>query len=273
MDPLEALRDHRPNAEQRRALAKDPQGRRRVVLSTALAESSVTVDGVRKLGVEKVPPMVTRGVVLDMTTYYCKAIVPGGTEFTVADIQAVLKKYDMLFCADEVINGFGRTGNVWGCQTMNITPDILTCAKALSASFLPISAVMVNDRVYQALMTESDKIGVWGHGFTYSGHPVAAAVAMETQKIYDEIDLFARMSAAGDRPLNWNVLTVDSRVPERVPRDSLLTYVPIAPPVPDRRVILIYRKSFPRKAAIEAVHKAILDCPLSGAEKLDLPAH
>ena len=62
-------------------------------------------------------------------------------------------------------------------------------------------------------------------------------------------------------------------VPERVPRDSLLTYVPIAPPVPDRRVILVYRKSFPRKAAIEAVHKAILDCPLSGAEKLDLPAH
>ena len=61
-------------------------------------------------------------------------------------------------------------------------------------------------------------------------------------------------------------------VPERVPRDSLLTYVPIAPPVPDRRVILVYRKSFPRKAAIEAVYKAILDCPLVGAEKLDLPA-
>ena len=96
----------------------------------------------------------------------------------------------MLFIADEVICGFGRTGNVWGCQTMNIQPDILSCAKALSASFLPISAVMVNDRVYQALMTESDKIGVWGHGFTYSGHPVAAAVALEAQKIYEEIDLF-----------------------------------------------------------------------------------
>jgi 4-aminobutyrate--pyruvate transaminase len=56
---------------------------------------------------------------------------------------------------------------------MNIKPDILTCAKALSASFLPISAVMVNEKVYQALMSESDKIGTWGHGFTYSGHPVA----------------------------------------------------------------------------------------------------
>ena len=96
----------------------------------------------------------------------------------------------MLFVADEVICGFGRTGNVWGSQTMNIKPDILTCAKALSASFLPISAVMVNEKVYQALMSESDKIGTWGHGFTYSGHPVAAAVALEAQKIYDEIDLF-----------------------------------------------------------------------------------
>ena len=105
-------------------------------------------------------------------------------------IQAVCSKYDMLFVADEVICGFGRTGNVWGCQTMNIKPDILTCAKALSASFLPISAVMVNEKVYQALMSESDKIGTWGHGFTYSGHPVAAAVALEAQKIYDEMDLF-----------------------------------------------------------------------------------
>ena len=105
-------------------------------------------------------------------------------------IQAVCKKYDMLFVADEVICGFGRTGNVWGSQTMNIKPDILTCAKALSASFLPISAVMINEAVYQALMSESDKIGTWGHGFTYSGHPVAAAVALEAQKIYDETDLF-----------------------------------------------------------------------------------
>jgi 4-aminobutyrate--pyruvate transaminase len=105
-------------------------------------------------------------------------------------IQAVCKKYDMLFIADEVICGFGRTGNVWGCQTMNIKPDILTCAKALSASFLPISAVMITDQVYKALMSEADKIGTWGHGFTYSGHPVAAAVALEAQKIYDETDLF-----------------------------------------------------------------------------------
>src|SRR5215471_1766340 len=123
------------------------------------------------------PVMGAGGVIAPPKGYYEK-------------IQAVCRKYDMLFIADEVICGFGRTGNVWGSQTLNIQPDILTCAKALSASFLPISAVMVNDKVYQALATESDKIGTWGHGFTYSGHPVAAAVALEAQKIYDEIDLF-----------------------------------------------------------------------------------
>ncbi|MBL8674189.1 MAG: aspartate aminotransferase family protein [Rhodospirillales bacterium] len=123
------------------------------------------------------PVMGAGGVIVPPKGYYEK-------------IQTVLRKYDVLLVADEVICGFGRTGEVWGSQTLGLKPDILTCAKALSASFLPISAVMVNERVYQALMTESDKIGVWGHGFTYSGHPVAAAVAMEVQRIYDETDMF-----------------------------------------------------------------------------------
>ena len=112
-------------------------------------------------------------------------------------IQAVLKKYDVLFVADEVICGFGRTGSYWGCQTFGIEPDILTCAKALSASFLPISATMVNDRVFQALAAESHKIGTFGHGYTYSGHPVPAAVAIETLKIYDEMNIAEHASTVG----------------------------------------------------------------------------
>ncbi len=113
------------------------------------------------------------------------------------NIQAVCRKYDILFVADEVICGFWRTGNYWGSQTFNIEPDILTCAKALSSSYLPISAVMVNDRVFQALAKESNEIGTFGHGFTYSGHPVAAAVAVETLKIYDEIDIGAHVREVG----------------------------------------------------------------------------
>jgi 4-aminobutyrate--pyruvate transaminase len=96
-----------------------------------------------------------------------------------------------------VICGFWRTGNYWGSQSFDIEPDILVCAKALSAAYMPISAVMVNDRVYQGLADESHKIGTFGHGYTYSGHPVAAAVAIETLKIYDEIDIGAHVQSVG----------------------------------------------------------------------------
>lgn len=104
-------------------------------------------------------------------------------------IQAVLNKHDVLMIADEVICGFGRTGNMWGSETYNIAPDIITCAKALSSGYIPISAVIINDSVYQPIAEQSADLGSLGHGFTYSGHPVAASVALETLNIYDEIGL------------------------------------------------------------------------------------
>jgi 4-aminobutyrate--pyruvate transaminase len=130
------------------------------------------------------PIMGAGGVIVPPRGYYEK-------------IQAVLRKYDVLFVADEVICGFGRTGNYWGSQTMNMQPDILTCAKALSSSYLPISAVMVNERVFQGLADESHAIGTFGHGYTYSGHPVPAAVAIETLKIYDEMDIVGHVREVG----------------------------------------------------------------------------
>jgi 4-aminobutyrate--pyruvate transaminase len=114
-------------------------------------------------------------------------IVPAATYFE--KVQAVLKKHDILFIADEVICGFGRTGNMWGCQTFDLEPDMITCAKALSSSYLPISAVFINDKIYQGVKEKSGEIGVFGHGYTYSGHPVPAAVALETLKIYEERDI------------------------------------------------------------------------------------
>jgi len=107
-------------------------------------------------------------------------------------VQAVLRKYDILFVADEVICGFARTGEMWGSQTYGIVPDMLTSAKALSAAMQPISAVLVNERVHEAMLAQSDAYGNFAHGFTYAGHPVAAAVALEVQKIYDEMDIVAR---------------------------------------------------------------------------------
>jgi len=114
-------------------------------------------------------------------------------------VQAVLARHDVLFVADEVICGFGRTGRPWGCQTYGIRPDIVTCAKQLSSAYLPIGAVMISEPVYQALLDESRKLGVFGTGFTYGGHPVAAAVALETLRIYDERDIFAHVRALTPR--------------------------------------------------------------------------
>jgi len=114
-------------------------------------------------------------------------------------IQAVLDKYDMLFIADEVICGFGRTGNMWGCQTLGIRPNMMSMAKALTSAYMPLSAVMVDEKIYQVLVRQSEKIGVFGHGYTYSGHPVAAAVAVETLKIYEERKIIEHVRRVGPR--------------------------------------------------------------------------
>ena len=108
-------------------------------------------------------------------------------------VQAVLKKYDVLFVADEVICGFGRTGNRWGSETFGLEPDMLTCANALSASYMPISALMISEAIFDAMVAESDKIGIFGHGYTYSGHPVTSAVALETLRIYEERDVLGHV--------------------------------------------------------------------------------
>ncbi len=114
-------------------------------------------------------------------------------------IQAVLKKYDVLLIADEVITGFGRTGNLFGSQTFGLEPDIMTLAKQLSGAYMPISAVLVSDAIYQAIADNSAKLGNFGHGYTYSAHPVSAAVALETLKIYEETDIVGHVRAVAPR--------------------------------------------------------------------------
>ena len=137
-------------------------------------------------------------------------IVPPAGYF--AKIQAVLKKHDILMVADEVITGFGRTGNMFGCDTYGITPDIMTVAKALSSSYMPISATLVSKAIYDGLVKGSERNGAFSHGVTYAGHPVASAVAVEALKIYEERDIVghvqrvspkfqARLAALSAHPL------------------------------------------------------------------------
>jgi len=119
------------------------------------------------------PVMGAGGVIVPPKTYFEK-------------IQPILKKHAILFVAYEVICGFGRTGNMFATETYRLQPDIITVAKALSSAYLPISGLMINAKVADVLYRHSGEIGTFGHGFTYSAHPVSAAVAVETLKIYEE---------------------------------------------------------------------------------------
>lgn len=106
-----------------------------------------------------------------------------------AGVQEILKKYDILLVADEVICGFGRTGKMFACETFGIKPDVLVVSKQISSSYMPLSAIIMNDRFYQPIADESDRLGIFGHGYTASGHPVATAVGLENVKIIMERDL------------------------------------------------------------------------------------
>ena len=128
------------------------------------------------------PVMGAGGVLVPPATYFDK-------------VQKVLAKYEVLLIADEVICGFGRTGQMFGSTTFGLKPDILTAAKALSSGYVPISAVMVNEKVHAAVAANSGKIGTFGHGFTYSGHPVACAIALETLKVYEDENIIAHVQS------------------------------------------------------------------------------
>jgi 4-aminobutyrate---pyruvate transaminase len=145
------------------------------------------------------PVMGAGGVLIPPRTYFAK-------------IQAVLARHDIAFIADEVICGFGRTGHWWGSQTFGIQPSTVTMAKAVTSAYVPLGAVTVPEEVYQALVDESGKHGVFAHGFTYSGHPLACAVAAKTIEIYERIGIVEhvqrvapifqlRLKALADHPL------------------------------------------------------------------------
>ncbi len=126
------------------------------------------------------------GVILPPKTYFEK-------------IQAVLSRHDIAMIADEVICGFARTGNWFGSQTFNIKPDTITMAKAITSAYMPLGAITVKEEVFEAMVEESRKIGMFAHGFTYSGHPVASAVAVKTLEIYKRMDIVGHVQKVAPR--------------------------------------------------------------------------
>lgn len=131
-------------------------------------------DKILELGPENVAAFIAEpvqgagGVIVAPDTYW-------------PEIQRIVKKYGILLIADEVICGFGRTGNWFGCETLDISPDIMTVAKGLSSGYQPIGATIVTDAVAEVI--EGCE---FNHGYTYSGHPVACAVALENLRLLQE---------------------------------------------------------------------------------------
>ncbi|HET7679633.1 MAG TPA: aminotransferase [Xanthobacteraceae bacterium] len=145
------------------------------------------------------PVMGAGGVIVPPKTYFEK-------------VARVCARHDVYMISDEVICGFGRLGTAFGMQALGFKADGMSLAKALSSAYLPIAAVTVPEKMYGALVDESRKLGTFGHGFTYGGHPVAAAVALKTLEIYARDRIFeqaaakaphfqARLRKLGEHPL------------------------------------------------------------------------
>jgi 4-aminobutyrate---pyruvate transaminase len=113
-------------------------------------------------------------------------------------IQEVCRRHDVLIVADEVINGFGRLGTMFACDYYGIDPDIMVLSKQITSSYQPLAAVMISHELYEGIADNSGKIGTFGHGFTASGHPVPAAVALENLDIIEEKNLVENARRVGE---------------------------------------------------------------------------
>src|SRR5690348_11035649 len=184
-------------------------------------------------------------------------------------VQEVLRRYDILFIADEVITGFGRTGNMFGCETFGIEPDIMTVAKALSSAYLPISATIISEKIAEAITRHSGKLGNFAHGFTYAGHPVSAAVGLETLKIYEERDILSHVRKVGPylqeklQALSAHPLVGEARGVGLIGAVHIVADKASRAPLPPAAGIgpLIQQRAMDRGVLLRAAPDAIYVCP------------
>lgn len=134
--------------------------------------------------------------------YIAEPVMGTGGVFTppagyFAGVQAILDRHDILLIVDEVITGFGRTGQWFGCGTYGLRPDIVSLAKGLTSAYFPMSASLISSRVWAVLEAASPQMGAVMHGFTYSGHPVGSAIALANLDLMEREDLPARAARLG----------------------------------------------------------------------------
>lgn len=167
-----------------------------------------------------------------------------------AAIQAVLKKYDILLVADEVVTGFGRLGSMFGSTHYGMEPDLITIAKGLTSAYAPLSGSIVSDRMWQVLVQGSDDFGPIGHGWTYSAHPICAAAGVANLKLIDDLGLVQNAGETGAyfRASLADALAGHAHVGE-VRGDGLMAAVEFVEDRDDRRFFDPARKIGPTVAA------------------------
>ena len=112
-------------------------------------------------------------------------------------IQDVLRRHDILLIVDEVITGFGRLGTMFGSQKLDIEPDLMTIAKGVTSAYIPLSGCLVSEKIWRTLVDDGSELGVFGHGYTYTAHPIAAAAGLANLDIIEDEKLVARADVSG----------------------------------------------------------------------------
>lgn len=166
-----------------------PEGIGELEFSAQLAkelEDRIVAEGPDTIAAFIAEPVMGAGGVIPPPEGYFDAIIP------------VLRKYDVLFIADEVICGFGRLGKAFGSELYDMQPDLMTLAKGLTSGYVPMSACLISDEIYEVLKEGSSEMGPFAHGYTYTAHPLSAAVALKNLEIMEREDLFGNAAVVGD---------------------------------------------------------------------------
>ena len=166
-----------------------PEGLTELEYSAQLAkeiEDKIVDEGPDTVAAFIAEPVMGAGGVIPPPEGYFQAVIP------------VLKKYGILFIADEVICGFGRLGKNFGSEVYGIEPDLMTLAKGLTSGYVPMSACMISDEIYEVLKSGTPEMGTFAHGYTYTAHPLTAAVALKNLEIIEQEELVQNAAKVGD---------------------------------------------------------------------------
>jgi len=184
----------------------------------------------------------------NVAAFFCEPVIGSGGVIVppkgwLKAMRETAAELDILFVADEVITGFGRTGPMFACEAEGIVPDMMTMAKGLTSGYAPLGALAIGEKVYRAIADNAPAGGPVGHGYTYSGHPVSAAVALEVLRLYEEGGILAngqrvgayfeeRLATLADHPLVGEVrargllagieLVADKATKQKLPREVKL---------------------------------------------------